>query len=273
MSITVSEAVREAKIMLEPVAREEALQQAKILVSTIAGIETSALPIHAEMVLAPEQLGDLGEMLNRRLRGEPLQYILGEWAFMGLPFYVDARALIPRQDTELLTEAAIRLIRERGYGSCLDLCTGTGCVGISIAKLAGIRMTCSDISRDALALAKENAELNEASVSFAESDLFDRISERFDLIVCNPPYLTLDDMQSLQKEVTFEPKLALYGGGDGLDVYRKIAWGYENHLNEKGALLLEIGSTQAESAAALFSARTSVLNDLGGNPRVLIAEP
>ena len=273
MSINVSEAVREAKIMLEPVAQEEALQQAKILVSTIAGIETSALTIHSEMVLAPEQLADLGDMLNRRLQGEPLQYILGEWAFMGLPFYVDARALIPRQDTELLAETAIRLIRERGYGGCLDLCAGTGCGGISVAKLAGIRVTCSDISREALSLAKENAELNEAPVSFVESDLFDRIPEKFDLIVCNPPYLTLDDMQSLQKEVTFEPKLALYGGGDGLDYYRKIAWEYEKHLNKKGMLLLEIGSTQAESAAALFSARTSVLNDLGGNPRVLIVEP
>ena len=273
MSISVSEAVREAKIMLEPVAQEEALQQAKILVSAIAGIETSALAIHSEMVLAPEQLSDLGEMLNRRVQGEPLQYILGEWAFMGLPFYVDARALIPRQDTELLAETAIRFIRERGYGSCLDLCTGTGCVGISIAKLAGIRVTCSDISRDALSLAKENAELNEAPVSFVASDLFDRIPDKFDLIVCNPPYLTLDDMQTMQQEVTFEPKLALYGGGDGLDVYRKIAWEYEKHLNEKGMLLLEIGSTQAESAAALFSARTSVLNDLGGNPRVLIVEP
>ena len=273
MSINVSEAVREAKIMLEPVAQEEALQQAKIFVSTIAGIEAAALTIHSEMILAPEQLADLGEMLERRMQGEPLQYILGEWDFMGLPFYVDARALIPRQDTELLAETAIRMIQERGYGSCLDLCTGTGCVGISITKLAGIRVTGSDISRDALALAKENAERNEAAVSFVESDLFDRIPERFDLIVCNPPYLTLDDMQSLQKEVTFEPKLALYGGGDGLDFYRKIAWEYQTHLNEKGILLLEIGSTQATSAAQLFTAKTTVLNDLCGNPRVLIVEP
>jgi release factor glutamine methyltransferase len=273
VSINVSEAVREAKIMLEPVAQEEALQQAKIFVSTIAGIETSAITIHSEMILAPEQVSDLGEMLNRRLQGEPLQYILGEWAFMGLPFYVDARALIPRQDTELLAETALHFIRERGYANCLDLCTGTGCVGISLAKLAGIRVTCSDISREAISLAKENAEFNEVDVSFVESDLFERVPEKFDLIVCNPPYLTLDDMQSLQKEVTFEPKLALYGGGDGLDFYRKIAWEYKNHLNEKGALLLEIGSTQAASAAALFDAKTTVLKDLCGNPRVLIVEP
>ena len=273
MSINVSEAIREAKIMLEPVAQEEALQQAKIFVSTIAGIETSALTIHSEMILAPEQVSELGEMLNRRMQGEPLQYIIGEWSFMGLPFYVDERALIPRQDTELLAETALRFIRERGYTSCLDLCTGTGCVGISIAKLGKISVTCSDISREALTLARENAELNETEVTFVESDLFERIPQAFDLIVCNPPYLTLDDMQSLQREVSFEPKLALYGGGDGLDFYRKIAWEYQTHLNAKGALLLEIGSTQSASAAALFAAKTTVLHDLCGNPRVLIVEP
>lgn len=259
--------------MIEPVAHEEALQQAKIFVSTIAGIDVGALNIHADMILVDEQIADLGEMLERRLKGEPLQYILGEWAFYGLPFYVDERALIPRQDTELLVETAIRMIRERGYQSCLDLCTGTGCVGISIAKNTDISMTASDISRDALELAKENAELNEVNVTLIESDLFQSIAGKFDLIVCNPPYLTLDDMQALQQELTFEPKLALYGGGDGLDFYRKIAWDFQKYLNANGMILFEIGSTQAQAASALFDAKTNVLNDLGGNPRVLIVEP
>ena len=273
MNINISEAIREAKIMIEPVAHEEALQQAKIFVSTIAGIDVKALPIHAEMMLLDEQIADLGEMLERRLKGEPMQYILGEWEFYGLPFYVDARALIPRQDTELLVETALQMIQERGYRTCLDLCTGTGCVGISIAKNVSVQMTASDISRDALALAKENAELNEVDVTFVESDLFQSINGRYDLIVCNPPYLTMDDMQSLQQELTFEPKLALYGGGDGLDYYRKIAWEYRDHLNANGVLLLEIGNTQAKTASALFDANTRVLNDLSGNPRVLVVEP
>ena len=274
MNINISEAVREAKIMIEPVAHEEALQQAKIFVSTIAGIDVGALSIHSDMILMDEQIADLGEMLERRLKGEPVQYILGEWAFYGLPFYVDERALIPRQDTELLVETAIQMIRERGYHDCLDLCTGTGCVGISIAKNTDVSMTASDISRDALELAKENAELNEVSVSFIESDLFQSIEGSFDLIVCNPPYLTLDDMQTLQQELTFEPKLALYGGGDGLDFYRKIAWEYQKHLNQGGMILFEIGNTQAKTAASPFNdAKTSVFNDLGGNPRVLIVEP
>lgn len=259
--------------MIEPVAHEEALQQAKIFVSTIAGIDLGALTIHSDMILVDEQISDLGEMIQRRLKGEPVQYIIGEWEFFGLPFYTDERALIPRQDTELLVETAIKTIRERGYQTCLDLCTGTGCVGIAIAKNSQVQMTASDVSQDAIDLAKENAERNEADVAFMVSDLFQQIDGKFDLIVCNPPYLTLEDMQSLQQELTFEPKLALYGGGDGLDYYRKIAWDYKNHLDKNGMMMLEIGSTQAESAAALFDAKTSVLNDLCGNPRVLVVEP
>lgn len=273
MTMSVAELIRLCKLRLEPVAGEEALQQAKWLVSAVIGVEPAAIGIHAWMQATQEQIEIIGELLARRLTGEPLQYILGEWDFMGLPFYVDTRALIPRQDTELLAQSAIRLIAERGYQTCLDLCTGSGCVGISIAKNASVRMFASDISTEALELARENAELNEVTVQFIQSDMFDAIHGSFDLIVCNPPYLTLEDMQSLQKEVTFEPKLALYGGGDGLDFYRKIAWDYLKHLNNNGALLLEIGSTQAQSAAALFDAKTSVFNDLNGNPRVLLIEP
>jgi len=272
MTMSIAELIRLCKLRLEPVAGEEALQQAKWIVSAVIGVEPAAIGIHAGMQASQEQIEIIGELLEKRLTGEPLQYVLGEWDFMGLPFYVDARALIPRQDTELLAETAIRLIGERGYQTCLDLCTGSGCVGISIAKLTNIRMTASDISGDALALAKENAELNETEIAFVQSDLFDEIAGKFDLIVCNPPYLTLEDMQSLQKEVTFEPKLALYGGGDGLDYYRKIAWDYLRFLEPYGALLLEIGSTQAESAAALFGKQTTVFNDLNGNPRVLLVE-
>ena len=233
-----------------------------------AGIESAAFEARQ---LEKAGLGE--EAARRRAAGEPLQYILGEWSFMGLPFYTDERALIPRQDTELLCETAIRLIQERGYASVLDLCTGSGCIAVSIAKNTGVAVTASDVSADALALAQENAELNEVSIAFIESDLFRKIEGKFDLICCNPPYLSQADMDQLQTEVKFEPKLALFGGEDGLDVYRSIAAAYREHLNDGGTLLLEIGSTQAESAASLFSAKTSVQNDLGGNPRLLIVEP
>lgn len=268
----VSEMVRLAKLRLEPVAGEEAAQQAKLIVAAVIGAEPAALMVHAWSQVTEEQIAIIGDLLDQRLSGEPLQYILGEWSFMGLPFYTDERALIPRQDTELLTETAIRTIKERAYQTCLDLCTGSGCVGVSIAKLAGVSVTASDVSADALELARENATLNQADVTFVQSDLFERLPGRFDIVVCNPPYLSQADMDSLQKEVTFEPALALYGGTDGLDFYRKIASEYRAHLNEGGMLLLEIGSTQALSVSYLFGGKTRVLTDLGGNPRVLIVE-
>jgi len=271
--MSVSETVRLVKIRLEPIAAEEAAQQAKELVAAVLGVEPGALAVHTWVEVTDEQIAIIGELLERRVKGEPLQYILGEWSFMGLPFYTDERALIPRQDTELLAETAIRLIRERGYSNVLDLCTGSGCVAISIAKQTSAAVTASDISADALALAQENVNLNEASISLIESDMFLNVVGRFDLIACNPPYLSQADMDQLQTEVTFEPKLALYGGEDGLDFYRRIASGYREHLNDGGILLLEIGNTQATSAASLFSEKTSVLTDLCGNSRVLIVEP
>ena len=273
MTIPVSEVVRLCKLRLEPIAGEEALQQAKEIVAAVIGAETSALAVHTWVQVTEEQMSMIGDLVEQRLSGQPLQYILGEWEFYGLPFYVDERALIPRQDTELLVETAISMVHQRGYQGCLDLSTGSGCIAVSIAKHAQISVTATDISADALELAQENAALNEVKVTFIESDLFDQIEGKFDLICCNPPYLSKEDMEHLQKEVTFEPALALYGGADGLDFYRRIAKDYLAHLNAGGVLLLEIGSTQAETATALFAEKTSVLNDLGGNPRVLVVEP
>lgn len=273
MTMTVAETVRLAKLRLEPVAGEESLQQAKLLVAAVIGANADALMVHTWMDVTEEQLVLIGDLLERRLKGEPLQYILGEWEFMGLPFYVDERALIPRQDTELICEKALEVIRTKRSKSVLDLCTGSGCLAVSIAKLAEakITVTASDVSADALALAKENAVLNgvDASIDWIESDLFEKIPRTFDLIVCNPPYLTSGDMDHLQTEVAFEPCLALFGGEDGLDFYRAIANQYKKYLNPGGTLLLEIGSTQAESVSALFDRKAALFNDLCGNPRVI----
>lgn len=270
--MTVSETVRLTKLRLEPIAKEESQQQAKLLVAAVIGADASALSVHSWMELNEEQLRILGEWIERREKGEPLQYILGEWEFMGLPFTVDERVLIPRQETELLCETALERIHNYGYRDVLDLCTGSGCIAIALQAIAGVCVTACDNSRDALAVAKENAELNEAEVTFVESDMFDGIRDAYDLITCNPPYLSRPDMERLQKEVTYEPAAALYGGEDGLDFYRRIADGYRPHLKPGGTLLLEIGSTQKDGVSALFPEYTRVLNDLSGNPRVLIIE-
>jgi release factor glutamine methyltransferase len=272
--MTVAETVRLTKLRLERFAGEESDREAKLMVAEVIGAEAGALSVHTWMDVADEQLTALGAMIARREKGEPLQYILGEWAFMGLPFLTDRRALIPRQDTELLCETARERIASHGYRTVLDLCTGGGCIAIALQKLTCALVTGADISVDALALARENAALNEGEIAWIESDLFKNIPGRYDLIVCNPPYLSRNDMEHLQKEVAFEPALALFGGEDGLAFYRKIAGEYREHINPGGTLLLEIGYMQGESTAELFAngAKTRVLNDLCGNPRVLIVE-
>lgn len=269
--MSVAEALRMCKLRLDDIAGEESLQQAKILLGFALGIEESALPLHAQMELEREQIMELGGYLSRRAAGEPLQYILGQWSFMGLPFYVDRRALIPRQDTETLVEAALMLSKERGYRMALDLCCGCGCIGVSLAKLGELDVLAADLSAEALQLAAENAALSGVTLRFQRSDLFRDIRDEFDMIVCNPPYLSKADMASMQQELSFEPQAALYGGVDGLDFYRRIAGDYRPHLRRGGALLLEIGASQADAVTKLFyDAR--VLCDVSGQARVVIVD-
>ena len=266
---TLREALRAAQAALAPVAGEEAAREARLFFCHALGWDMARLLSRQSDIFPGEYEKMLEEMLARRLAGEPLQYILGEWELMGLPFRVDARALIPRQDTETLVEAALGLIKERGYRTVLDLCCGTGCIGISLAALSGAAVTLADISVDALALARENAEKNGVCARVMETDLFSNITGSFDLIACNPPYLSDADMAALQREVRFEPALALYGGEDGLDFYRRIRTEYAAHLNQRGALLLEVGFGQAAAVCALFGENAYVLRDLCGVERVV----
>lgn len=270
--MTLSEARKETEIALRQVVGEDAAFEARELVAFVAKIDRRMLQFHASDTLSDYQASRLSDLLKRRIDGEPLQYLLGEWEFMGLPFFVSEDVLIPRQDTETVCETAIEYIRERGYRTVLDLCTGSGCIGIAIERLTGVDVTLADVSDKALDIAKRNAVRNNVAVTILQGDLFDAVYDRkFDLIICNPPYLTASDMNSLQREVTFEPSLALYGGEDGLTFYRRIAHDYRKHLNHGGVLVLEIGATQREAVSELFrDARTK--KDYGGNDRVVIAE-
>ncbi len=271
MHITVGRALRQAIELLLPVAGEEAGQQAGLLIAHVLGCEPGALPSHRNEALDLVQQAQLNDMLERRRRREPLQYLLGEWGFMGLSFWVTPHALIPRQDTETLCELGIKMAREKGYCTALDLCCGTGCVGIALAKWAGLAVTAADISLGCVELTQRNARRNKVELQSLQSNWFAGISQSYDLIVCNPPYLSQTDMQTLQPELVYEPSLALDGGQDGLDAYRCIAAGYETHLNPGGMLLLEVGSGQAEAVQALFGGGYSV-DDLAGIPRVVCLE-
>ena len=250
---------------LSPVT-DEHLTEARRAVSDMAEIPYNRLNKYKASTFPAALMPRLEELVSRRKSGEPLQYILGKWEFMGLPFYTRPCALIPRQDTETLCEEALK-INGRGK-TLLDLCCGTGCIGVSLAKLGGFEVTFGDISRDCLALARENAALNGVPGKFLLTDMFSDISDSFDLICVNPPYIPTSELASLQTEVKREPVLALDGGADGLDFYRSIARDYATHISPGGALLMEVGAGQAADVAEMFS-KAEIIKDICGIERVV----
>ncbi len=209
-----------------------------------------------ERILKSAQVKEILRIADERLTGRPLWYVYGDTDFCGYKIKVDERVLIPRPETEEMVMMAVAAAEEGN--SILDLCTGSGAIAVATYKeleKAGrkCKMTAVDISADALTLAKENAELNEAEVLFIQSDLFSRIRGRFDVIISNPPYIPSGEIDGLQKEVRdFEPRLALDGGEDGLDIYRRIAENAPKYLNRHGLLIMEVGAGQAKEVVKLF---------------------
>lgn len=240
--------------------------------------------------LSAEEMDKAKAIAEKRQKGIPLQYAIGFTNFYGLDFKVDARALIPRFDTEILVEKTIELIKEKQSDkfneaevetkeieTCdvLDLCTGTGAIGICIKKFTNANVVASDISFDALSLAKENAEKHGVEIDFIQSDLFEKITGKFDYITVNPPYIKKSDLSTLDAEVkNHEPKLALDGGEDGLDFYKKISASYQDFLKPNGALILEIGIGQKEDVASLFNGEISIYSDYNTPPvpRVVVVK-
>lgn len=248
--------------------------EARQLALKALGMSHAALIAQGGRELTHADMEALDALLKRRLDREPLQYILGEWEFMGLPFRTDERALIPRQDTETLVEAALEQVRARGGARILDVFTGSGCIGISLAKLGGACVCLADISGACLALAAENARLNGVECAIVCSDVFDGIRGTFDIITANPPYIEGAAVARLSAEVRREPLSALDGGEDGLDYYRRIAEGYGERLSSGGVMFLEIGFDQAERVCALFKgAETKVIRDICGHDRVIMVTP
>lgn len=229
-----------------------------------------------------EQIENLA---NEIKNGKPIQYITKEQYFMGYSFYVDERVLIPQPDTEILVEAAIKKIKEmlKNFDNnkektltnkkikLLDLCTGSGAIGISIKKLLGenIEVTLSDISNDSLDVAKLNSEKIGVKCNFIQSDMFENINEKFDIIVSNPPYIKTDIIEKLDNDVKNEPHIALDGGRDGLKFYKIIKSKLSKCLKENGYLILEIGYDQKEDVQNLFK-NTTCIKDYSGKDRVIV---
>lgn len=253
----------------------DARWDARALLADALNAEPTALARRLTEEVSPEAEATFRAGLERRAAGEPLQYILGKAWFMGLCFAVDARVLIPRQDTELLCEEALAFAGRTGARRGLDLCTGSGALAVALAHLGGLEMTAADLSGEALCVARKNACALGAQVRFFQGDLFGALppGERYPLIVCNPPYLTEAEMRVLQPEVRREPALALLGGEDGLDFYRRLRQEAGPYLEEGGQLMMEIGSAQGTSVAELFAGwNPRVLRDLNGCDRVVVAE-
>lgn len=226
-----------------------------------------------ERIVKLAQAKQIIKIADERLTGRPLWYIIGDTDFCGYKIKVDERVLIPRPETEELAMMAVASLEEGQ--SVLDLCTGSGAIAVAVYKESEkrgkkVQVTAVDISEDALTLAKENAEQNGADIRFLQSDLFTRIRGRFDVIVSNPPYIPSAEIETLQREVKdFEPRLALDGGADGLDIYRKIAEDAFKYLNRGGMLLLEVGEGEAEKVSKMFkgSAYTIIVKDFNGVDR------
>jgi len=253
-----------------------------VLVEKICNISRTEYFIKMHDPVDEEVVGRYFAAIDKRITHYPLQYILGEWEFMGLTFKVNEKVLIPRQDTEILAEKAVNIISTvfenyNGEVKVLDLCTGSGCVGISIGKMCkNTRVLCADISEDALSVCKENIELNNAeNVTLIKSNLFDNIEGKFNVIVCNPPYIKTDVIDTLMIEVKdHEPRMALDGGEDGLKYYREIIDVLKNYLEYDGYILFEIGREQAEEVKEMLRVHAytelQVLKDLLNNDRAVV---
>ncbi len=258
---------------------ENSTLKAKILLANILNVKKEYLLIHSEEEVKQEDKIKYENCIKELIKGKPLQYITNKQEFMGLNFYVDENVLIPQPDTEILVEKAIEIAETTQKNKILDMCTGSGCIAISLAKkINNAQITAVDISNSALNVANKNAINNnvEKKIKFINSDIFNNIEEKFDIIVSNPPYIETETINKLEIEVQNEPHLALDGGIDGLKFYKTIANNAFKYLNENGYLLLEIGYNQQNSVTQLLQdigkyKNIETVKDLGGNYRVVIA--
>ena len=218
--------------------------EAEWIVSIVLGVKRSELD--SDKLVSPKRQDEINDICNQRIKGRPLWYCIGDTEFYGYKIMVDERVLIPRPETEILVATALKSINEES--KVLDLCTGSGAIAIAVKKETNATVFASDLSENAIELAKENAKINECEINFVKSDLFESLeNEKFNVIISNPPYVKREDINSLQIEVkNFEPIMALDGGEDGLDFYREICKNAKNYLKEKGVLIMECGEGQAQ---------------------------
>ena len=259
--------------------------KARMLLQHILNQTRQEIIINSEKIVNQNQIDEYEKSINKIINGLPIQYITHNQQFMGLEFYVDENVLIPQPDTEVLVEQTIKIINQLSKNGkkveVLDLCTGSGAIAISLAKyIENSEITAVDISKKALEIARTNAKNNdvENQITFVESDLFKNLKEdKYDVIVSNPPYIKREVIKKLNKDVQKEPIIALDGGYDGLDFYRKIINESEKYLKFNGYLCFEIGYDQKEDVIGIIKNKERYINtyskkDLYGNDRIIITK-
>ena len=264
----INDTLNEARIILKENSIDE--REARLLLAFSLEIPIEKLLIKNDCTI--EEYTKYMQLINERAAGIPFAYIVGHKEFMKLDFKVDKNVLIPRDDTEILVQEVINLNKKK----ILDMCTGSGCIAISLAKyIKDAVVDAVDISEKALAIAEINANKNDVNVKFIKSDLFEKIEDKYEVIVSNPPYIKTEDLKNLQIEVKNEPLNALDGGKTGLNFYKKIIKDAKKYLKSNGILALEIGYDQAEEVANLLKENEyeeiKIIKDLSGNDRTIIA--
>lgn len=260
---------------------DEAAYESWLLLEWICKIDKETYFTNQNVMISGEKVSELEAVLAKRKERVPLQYLMGTCEFMGYTFHVDERVLIPRQDTECLVEQALAVMQKEAKRkpsgwkpAVLDLCTGSGCIGLSIQKMyPEVSVSLSDISDGALEVARFNAAKLDVRACFVQSDLFEDIKGRYDFIVSNPPYIPTKTIATLMPEVRdHEPRLALDGAGDGLEFYRRIVREAKTHLVPGGFLMLEIGMEQGGELKRLFAeegySNVEIKKDLAGLDRM-----
>ena len=248
--------------------------KAKILLAFYLDVKKEFLISHDDMEVDENVKYNFINGIEKLKKNFPIQYITNYQEFMKLKLYVDENFLIPRDDTEILVQEV--LDKSNSKDKILDLCTGSGAIGVSIKKYkSDAKVYASDISLNALNVAKKNAEINNVDIIFLNSNLFENIKEyNFDIIVSNPPYISKKEMAELELQVKKEPEIALYGGIDGLDFYKKIISEAKKYLKINGFLMVEIGYNQKENVEKIFhdNGYSNVVSkkDLYGNDRIVI---
>ena len=255
---------------------DESALAVRLLLENRLSLAPLTLPLHAEREVDAQKQKQLTDDMERLISGEPLQYILGTQAFWDLTVTVRPGVLIPRPETEELAQEAVRYLALTEKRRVLDLCTGSGALALAVKKhVPDADVTGTDLSPDALRIAKENAQALSLDITWTEGDLWDGTEGMFDLVICNPPYIPTSDVEALDRTVrAYEPRMALDGGPDGLSFYRRIAGEAPEHIEEGGALFLEVGAGQAADVQAMLAGgfkEVRIRKDMEGIERMVLA--